>query len=148
MWQANHDARTAGLGHRHGAARRAKMASWRVDEAQACIAAIRADGAHVKEPLDAVEAEARRLADRASPHVGHFGVDQLDHDQLHRLSQLVAAIDTWTTWAYGRPVPITELADAVSVLHEAARHAPPFTTRAGDIDRTHWFDPLEPVAAL
>ena len=46
MWQANHDAYRAGFGQRHGAARRAKIATWHVDDAQDRIAAIRADGAH------------------------------------------------------------------------------------------------------
>jgi conjugative relaxase-like TrwC/TraI family protein len=148
MWQANHDARTAGLGHRHGAARRAKIATWRVDDAQHRIAAIHAEGAHVKEPLDAVEAEERRLAELTSPHTGHFGIDQLDRDQLHALDQTARAIDTWTTWANGRPVPTVELAEAVSLLHDVALHAPPLPTRASEIDRTHWFELLEPVTAL
>ncbi len=105
MWQANHDACRAGFGQRHGAARRAKIATWRVDDAQDRIAAIRADGAHIKDQLDAVEADARRLAELASPSTGHFGIDQLDCDQLHALDQTAEAIDTWTTWANGRPVP-------------------------------------------
>ena len=148
MWQANHAARQAGFGHRHGAARRAKIATWRVDDAQARIAAIHADGAHVKEPLDAVEAEARRLAELASPHTGHFGIDQLDRDQLHALDQTAEAIDAWTTWASGRPVPLAELADAVSLLHDVALHAPALPTRAGGIDRTRWLELLDPVTTL
>jgi hypothetical protein len=148
MWQANHDARTAGFGHRHSAARRAKMATWRVDDAQNRIAAVRAEGAHVREPLDAVEAEARRLVELASPHTGHFTVDRLDWDQLHALDQIVEAVDTWTTWASGRPVPAVELADAISLLYDVARHAPPLPIRASEIDRTRWFELLEPVSAL
>jgi hypothetical protein len=148
MWQANQDARTAGFGHRHGAARRAKIATWRVDNAQHRIAGVRADGAHVKEPLDAVDAETTRLAALASPHTGRFTVDQLDRDQLHALDQLIQAVNTWTTWANGRPVPTVELADAVHLLHDVARHAPPLPTRVSEIDRTHWFELLEPVTAL
>ncbi len=53
--------------------------------------------------LDAVEAEARRLAELASPHTGHFTVDELDRDQLRAIDQIVQAVDTWTTWANGRP---------------------------------------------
>jgi hypothetical protein len=148
MWQANHNTRTAGFGHRHSAARRAKMASWRVEDAYDRIAAIRADGAQIKAPLDAVESTARRLAELASPNTGHFGIDQFDHDQLRALDQIVEAVDTWTTWANGRPAPTVELADAVALLLDVARHAPPLPTRPGEIDRTRWFELFEPVTAL
>jgi conjugative relaxase-like TrwC/TraI family protein len=148
MWQANYDARTARFGQRYRATRRAKIATRRVDYAQHRIAAIRADGARFKEPLDAVEAEERRLVELASPHTRHFNVDRLDRDQLHALDQIADAVDTWTTWANGRPVPTVELADAVSLLHDLARHAPPLPTRASEIDRTHWFELLQPVTAL
>ncbi len=124
------------------------MAPWRVEDAQHRNGAIRADGAQVKEPLDTVEAEARRLAELASPHTGHFGIDQVDRDQLHALDQIVEAVDTWTTWANGRPVPTAELADAVSLLHDVALHASPLPTRAGEIDRTSWFELLERITAL
>jgi hypothetical protein len=148
MWHANHDARTASFGRRHGAARRAKIATWRVDNAQHDIAVIGADCAHIEEPLDAVEAAARRLAELIRPHTGHFGIDQLDRDHVHALDQTAEAIDTWTTWVNGRPVPTMELADAVSLLHDVARHAPPLPTRVSEIDRTHWLELLEPVTAL
>ena len=45
MWRANHDARTAGLGHRRSAQRRAADAAEAVEQAEAAIAAIHADGA-------------------------------------------------------------------------------------------------------
>lgn len=48
---------------------------------------------------------------------------------LQALDQTAEAIDTWTTWANGRPVPTAVLADAVSLLHDVARQAPPVTTR-------------------
>jgi conjugative relaxase-like TrwC/TraI family protein len=148
MWQANRDARQAGFGHRHGAARRAKIATRRVDDAQQRIAAIHTESAGVKEHLDAVETEARELAELVSPNTGHFTVDQLDRDQLHALDQIVEAVDTWTTWASGRPVPTAELADAVSLLHDVARHASPLPTRPDEIDQTRWFELLAPVTAL
>jgi hypothetical protein len=138
----------AGFGHRHGAARRAKIAAWRVDDAQDRIAATHADGADIKEELDALEAEARPLAELASPHTGHFNVDPLDRHQLHVLDKTVEAVDTWTTWANERPVPTEVLANAVRLLHDVARHPPPLPTRASEIDRTHWFELLEPVTAL
>lgn len=148
MWQANHDAYHAGFGHRHGAARRAKIATRRVDDAQSRIAAVRADGAHSKEHLDTVEADARRLAQLARPTTGHYGIDRLDRDHLHALDQTAGAIDTWTTWASGRPVPVADLVNAVSHLHDVAIHAARFTTRAGEIDQTGWIELLEPVNAL
>jgi hypothetical protein len=148
MWQANPDACRAGFGQRHGAARRAKVATWRVDDAQDRLTAIRADSAHIREPLDALEAEARRLADFARPQTGHFGIDQFDRDQIHSLDQVVDAIGTWITWAEGRPVAIAELADAVSLLHDVARAAPSLPTRSGDVDRSPWFELLEPVTLL
>ncbi len=148
MWRTNHDARTAGFGHRHGAARRAKIAAWRVDDAQDRIAAFHAVGAGVKAHLDTVQAEARRLADFANPASDHFGVDHLDHAELHWLGQFIDAVDTWTTWANGRTVATDELAEAVSLLHDAARHAPPLALRIGDIDPARWFEQLEPVSAL
>jgi hypothetical protein len=101
-----------------------------------------------QEPLDAVEAEARRLAELIRPHTGHFGIDELDRDHVHALDQTAEAIDTWTAWVNGRPVPTIEPADAVSLLHDVARHAPPLPTHASEIDRTHWFELLEPVTAL
>ena len=138
----------AGFGQRHGAARRVKIATWHVDDAQDRIAAIRADGAHIRERLDAVEVDARRLAQLASTNTGHYGIDQLDRDQLHALDRTAEAIDTWTTWASGRPVPTAELVDAVSLLHDVALHVPPLPTRSAEIDRTHWFELLEPVTAV
>jgi conjugative relaxase-like TrwC/TraI family protein len=148
MWQANHDARHAGFGHRHSTARQAKTATRLADDAQDRLSAIRADTTHISEPLDALEAEGRRLADLARPQPGHLSLDQFDRDQIHSIDQLVEAVDTWTTWANGRAVATTELADSVSLLHDVARHAPPLPTRAGEIDRTHWFELLEPVTSM
>jgi hypothetical protein len=146
MWQANHDASHARFGHRHSTARRARTANRRVDDAHDQIAAIHSDAADVKQHLDSLEAEPRRLADLASPHAGR--IDRLDRDQVHALGRLVDAIGSWTTWAKGHPVPLAELADAVSLLHDVARHAPPLATRARDIDRARWFELLERVTAL
>ena len=70
MWQANHDAMHAGFGHHHATARRAKAANGRVDDAEARIAAIHADGADIKQRLDALEAQAWNLADLAHPSPG------------------------------------------------------------------------------
>jgi hypothetical protein len=67
---------------------------------------------------------------------------------LQALDQTAEAIDTWTTWANGRPVPTAVLADAVSLLHDVARQAPPVTTRDGEIDRPRWSELLEPATAV
>ena len=67
MWKANNQARRAGFGHRHSAARRAAEASRRVADTQARIDAIQAEGQAVKEHLDALEADARDPPRRRSP---------------------------------------------------------------------------------
>ena len=36
----------------------------------------------------------------------------------------------------------------MSLLHDVALHAPRFTIRDGEIDRTRWFELLEPLTAL
>ena len=46
------------------------------------------------------------------------------------------------------PVATDELAEAVSLLHDPARHAPPLALRVGDIDPARWFELLEPVRVL
>ena len=46
------------------------------------------------------------------------------------------------------PVATHELAEAVSLLHDTARHAPPLALRVGDIDPARWFELLEPVRTL
>ncbi len=148
MWQAHHDARNAGFGHRHGAARRARIASWRVSDARDRIAAIHAESGDTKQQLDTLQAEARRLADFANPASDPVGLDQLEHAELYSLGQLIDAVDTWTTWAAGRPVATDELTEAVSLLHDPARHAPPLALRVGDIDPARWFELLEPVRVL
>ena len=136
MWKANHDATHAGFGHRHGASRRAKDATERVDDAQSQIASIRADGADVKQRLDALEAEARNLHDLAHPSPAGYGLEQFNREQLDRIEPLLDAVDIWTTWARGRPVPTADLATAVSTLTDAARHSTP-ARRQRRRDRPH-----------
>ena len=148
MWQAHHDASNAGFGHRHGAARQARIASGRVSDAQDRIAAIHAEGGDAKQQLDTLQAEARRLADVANPASDHLGLDQLEHAELRWLGQLIDAVDTWMTWAAGHPVAADELAEAVALLDDTARQAPPLALRVGDIDPARWFQLLEPVRAL
>ena len=148
MWKANHDAMHAGFGHRHAPSRRAKDANDRVDDAQSQIASIHADAADVKQRLDALEAQARNLHDLAHPSPAGYGLEQFHREQLDRIEPLLDAVDIWTTWAHGRPVPTADLAAAVSTLTDAARRAPLLAVNDGDIDRTQWFDALQPVTDL
>ena len=67
MWSANHDAREAGFGHRRHAERIAADARAAVEQAQAAIAAIHADGAPVKQHLDQLQRHAAELRGRAEP---------------------------------------------------------------------------------
>ena len=148
MWKANHDATHAGFGHRHSASRRANDATERVEHAEARIASIHTDGADVKQRLDALEAEARNLHDLAHPSPAGYGLEQFHREQLDRIEPLLDAVDIWTTWAHGRPVPTADLATAVSTLTDAARRAPLLAVNDGEIDRTQWFDALQPVTDL
>ena len=148
MWKANHDATHAGFGHRHSASRRANDATERVEHAEARIASIHTDGADVKQQLDMLEAEARNLHDLAHPSPAGYGLEQFHREQLDRIEPLLDAVDIWTTWAHGRPVPTADLATAVSTLTDAARRAPLLAVNDGEIDRTQWFDALQPVTDL
>ena len=81
---SNHDA--AQRRHCHGTARRAKMATWRVDQAHASLAAVHADGADTRQRLDHLEARDRSLHDLAHPETHGVGLDDLDRDLLPRSS--------------------------------------------------------------
>jgi hypothetical protein len=145
MWAANRDATRAGFGHRHSASRRANHANGRVEHAEARIASIHTDGADVKQQLDTLEAEARNLHDLAFPSPAGHGLEQFHREQLNRIEPLLDAVDIWTTWAHGRPVPTADLATAVSTLTDAARRGPLLAVNQSEIDRTQWFDALQPV---
>ena len=148
MWKANHDATHAGFGHRHSARRRANDASTRVDDAQSQIASIHTEGADVKQQLDGLEAQARNLHDLAHPSPAGYGLEQFHREQLDRIEPRLDALDIWTTWTHGRPVPTADLVAAVSTLTDAARRAPLLAVNHGDINRTQWFDALQPVTEL
>jgi hypothetical protein len=148
MWKANHDAMHASIGHHHTAARRAKAARELVDDADAGIAAIYADGAGIKQRLDALHTEARNLAELAHPSPGGFGLEDLNREHVGQIDRLLNTVDVWTTWSDGRPVGITELAEAVAVLTETARQAPLFALHPGEIDRSQWIELLEPLTDL
>jgi conjugative relaxase-like TrwC/TraI family protein len=148
MWKATHDATHAGFGHRHSTERRAKEAAQQVDDAQTRIASIRADGAKVERHLDSLGADARKLDDLAYPSPAGYGLEQFQRDQLDQTSRLLDAVDNWTTWAHGRPIPTADLAAAVSTLTDAAGRAASLAINDGEIDRTQWFDALQPVTDL
>jgi hypothetical protein len=148
MWKANHDAMRASFGHHHGAARRARTANERVDEADARIAAIHADGARIKQGLDALQTEATNLADLAHPSPGGFGLEELNREHVHQIDRLLSAVNVWTAWADGRSLGTTQLAEAVAILTEAARQAPLFALNPDEIDRAQWMVLLSPVTDL
>jgi conjugative relaxase-like TrwC/TraI family protein len=148
MWRANHDAMHASFGHRHRAARQAKDTTERVDDAETHIAAIRADGSGVKQRLDALDAEARNLNDLAHPSSSGYGLEAFNRDQLDQTVRLLDAVDIWTAWAHGRPMSTDELAAALANLSDVAQRAPLLSLNAGEIDRSQWFDALQPVTEL
>jgi conjugative relaxase-like TrwC/TraI family protein len=148
MWNANHDAMHPGFGHRHRASRLATSAAERVEVATNRIAAIRADGAEVEQRLDTLDADARNLHDLAHPSPAGYGLEQFNRDQLDQIEPLLDAVGIWTSWAHGRPVPTVDLAAAASTLTDAARQASLLALNDGEIDRTQWFDALQPVTGL
>jgi conjugative relaxase-like TrwC/TraI family protein len=147
MWSANHEAMHAGLGHHHITRRRARDATSGVDAAEARIAEISAEGSGANEALDGLEGRARRLSDVANAAYSR-SLDHLDSLELEGIDQVVAAIDTSTAWAHGRPVTSTSLAAAVGVLTEHAWHSPLFVANPGDVGRDQWMELLGPVTQL
>jgi len=145
MWKANSQARAAGFGRRHTAARRAAQASRAVASTEARIDAIYADGAPVKEQLDAVEADAHRLYNVAHPPevLSHF--EDYDHRQLNGLDRQIHAVDTYSEWAHGQPVAVDELAEAVMSLSDMARQAPRTSFNRNEITWAEWVELLQPV---
>lgn len=140
MWSASHDAREAGFGHRRHAERIAADARAGVQQAQAAIAAIHADGAPVKEHLDQLQRHAADLRGRAEPT---HGLDTLDRNEIRQLDQVLGAADTYTSWLEGRPSATARLAHAVDVLTAVARSAPSFARHAGEVEQTQWYQLLD-----
>jgi conjugative relaxase-like TrwC/TraI family protein len=148
MWKANRDAWHAGFGHQHATARRAKATNGRVADAEACIAAIHAGAADVKLQLDAVEAHAWNLHHLAHPSPAGVGLEDVQRGQINEIDRMLDAFDVWTTWASGRPVAVADLTNAAEVFADSARRAPVLSGNSGDIDRSQWFELLEPVLQL
>jgi conjugative relaxase-like TrwC/TraI family protein len=140
MWNANHHAQQAGFGHRRHTQRAAVDAQAAVDQAQAAIAAIDADGAPVKDRLDQLQRHATDLHRRAEPI---DTLDNFDRNQIRQLDQVLDATDTYTGWLQGRPTPTARLAHALDTLTTVARSAPAFARHAGEIDRTQWYQLLD-----
>jgi hypothetical protein len=148
MWKANSEAIHVGFGHHHASRRRAKTATARVADAEACIGGIRADGAEVRQQLDRIEGSAANLADLAHPTPAAAWLEQLNRDQLDDIDGILDALGVWTDWAHGRRVSVTELDHAVGTLVHAARHAPHFGHSPSEIDRAQWNELLAPVTGL
>ena len=148
MWKASSDAVHARFGHHHATAQRAKAANDRVAEAEARIAAIYAGAAAVKRRLDTVETQAWNLHDLAHPSPAGFGLEDLHREQLHEIDRMLDAFDVWTAWAAAHPVAVTDLTNAAEVFADSARRAPTLSGNPADIDRSQWFELLEPVLQL
>jgi hypothetical protein len=140
LWRANHEARTAGLGHRRSAQRHAADAADAVRQAEAAIAAIQAEGAPQKQELD------RLLIREGELRVSTIGPDRLDahlRQQIAELDQVLDATDTYTAWLDGRPTPAPRLAHAVDTLTAVARHASAFARHPDEIDQAQWYQVLD-----
>jgi hypothetical protein len=135
MWSANRDASQAGLGHRRHAQQVAADAREAVEQAQAAIDTIQANGAPIKEHLDQLHGRAATLRTRAEPFEG---LDTLDRHQIRQLDQTLDALDTFTGWLDGRPTPTARLAHAMETLTGVARSAPAFARHPGEPDRSQW----------
>ena len=142
--QSHSEHRSAGVGHRRTTQRRARLADAAVAAAEAEIDAIRTDGAPINEHLDTLEAHAQALRDCTDPASGLAMLDQLDRDEAEQLGQILDSLDTFTDWTDGRRVPTNQLATAIDTLHEVARHASFFARHPGDIERTQWYELLDP----
>ena len=103
--------------------------------------------ASCRQRLDALEAEARTSTTSPIRHPAATAAGT-DREQLDRIEPLLDAVDIWRTWAHGRPVPTADLATAVSTSTDAACRAPLLAVNDGEIDRTAWFDALQPVTDL
>lgn len=142
-WDANHEVRTAGLGHRRSAQRHAAVADRAVKVAEAALAGIYAEGAPQKERLDRLRIREGGLRALTT------GPDRLDahlRQQIAEVDQVLDATDTYTAWLDGRPIPSARLAHAVDTLTTVARHAPAFATETNPIDQTQWYRLLDLAA--
>jgi hypothetical protein len=140
MWSADRDARTAGFGHRRHAQRRAADAKAAVEQTEAAIASIQADGAAVKQHLDGLRRADVALRARAEPNEA---LDTLDRNEIRQLDQILDAADTYTEGLEGRPTSTARLVDAVETLTGVASSAPSFARHPGDVEQTQWFQLLE-----
>ena len=104
MFKANNQARHAGFGHRHSAARRAAQATNLVADAQARIEATLAEGDKLKSHLDELQADARAL-DQAA-HLPEVLTHFEDYDQrlLDMFDRQLDAANTYLAFAHGEPV--------------------------------------------
>jgi hypothetical protein len=121
------------------------VASTAVADAEARLAGLRADAGSARARWVGVEAEARRLAQRADPDRGRTIAERWDQRELVELDRILGAVDTWTGWAAGRPVDTGDLDNAVAVLSEAAGRAPQVSL-TGEPDLAAWARALTPLA--
>ena len=89
----------------------------------------------VRDALDRLDGQARHLVEVANATVGG-SLDQLDHHEIDVIDRVAGALDTWSTWARGRPVALTSLAAAVEALAEIAEKNSPAWASADCTDLT------------
>ena len=147
MWRASNEALRATVGHRRTAARRAKQAIGDVDIAEAGIAAIRLEGANAREHLDAIQTEASRVDHLANSVPYGISLDQPVRLELERTDRLIAAVDTWTSWACGRCVATADLATMVATLVDGAHEQRRYSLAASDGRPSPWRALLEQVTS-
>jgi hypothetical protein len=128
------------VGHRRHAERHAADAREAVEQAQAAIAAIQADGAQAKANLDDLQRQTTTLRTHAEPIEA---LDTFDRAQIRQLDQVIDAAGTYIGWLEGRPTPTARLTHAVDTLAAVARCAPSFARHAAEIDQTQWYEFLE-----
>jgi conjugative relaxase-like TrwC/TraI family protein len=147
LWNANNEAARAGFGHHRATTRRARTANAAIAEAETDIAALRAQGAPVKEHLDHLELEARQLDAAAHPSPAGSALDDLDRQAIHTIDRALDAVAVLETWAHGRPVARHDLTTALATLTEiASASIDPLGT--GDQHRPEWADLVDSVSEL
>ena len=94
-----------------------------------------------------LQTKARKLHERADGSLSR-SLDVLDRHQIDDIDRVLDAVDVWAKWFNGHRVATARLADAVETLNDVAQHAPGFALKQGEVDRTQWYELLDPVNQL
>ena len=112
-----------------------------VEQAQAAIATIHADGAPRQGAPRPAPTPRRRTAQPGRAHRRDWTPSTATRSASS--TRLLDAADTYTGWLEGRPTPTARLAHAVGTLTAVARSAPSFARHAGEVDQTQWYQLLD-----